>query len=188
MIGRSCRHWCAEYTEHRKVLVVNASQPFSLVACSLHLYATSLGLGRRIETLPKENVSQILKVLWASYFMGDIGITLPKASVLFLYARVFTTNNRFFRYGLWLGHFLNVAWWLAAVGRCAAFCSPIEKYWNPKIPGKCLEPKALYISSALPSVVIDLYILLLPMPIIWILSLKAGRKLLVFGVFLCGYL
>ena len=120
--------------------------------------------------------------------MGDIGLALPKASVLFFYSRVLTTQNRAFKYGLWFGHILNVLWWIASVVRCLIFCTPVDKYWNKAKPGHCRSADALYIASAVPSVAIDLYILLLPLPIIWRLSMKLSRKILVAGVFLSGYL
>lgn len=120
--------------------------------------------------------------------MGDVGLALPKASVLFFYARVLTTQNRAFKYGLWLGHVLNVLWWIASIARCLLFCTPVDKYWNKSKPGYCRSADALYIGSAVPSVVIDLYILLLPLPIIWRLTMKLSRKILVAGVFLSGYL
>lgn len=160
----------------------------SIAACSLHIYAVSLGLGKHIDTLPKQSIEQVLKVLWISYFMGDAGISLPKASVLFIYARVFTTHNRAFRYGLWLGQILNFLSWIAAITRCLLFCTPVDKYWKTNKQGFCRSADALYIGSAVPNVVIDLYILLLPLPILLGLSLKLGRKMLVIGVFVCGYM
>ncbi|KAA6409751.1 MAG: hypothetical protein FRX48_06363 [Lasallia pustulata] len=162
--------------------------PFSIAACSLHIYAISLGLGKHAAKLPHQNIEQMLKVLWASYFMGDAGISLPKASVLFMYSRVFTTRNRAFRYGFWLGQTLNFLAWIAAITRCLLFCTPVDKYWKTNGPGFCRSADSLYIGSAVPNVAIDLYILILPLPILLGLSLKRARKFLIVGVFLCGYL
>lgn len=104
--------------------------------------------------------------------MGDAGISLPKASVLLFYARIFTTLSRPFRYALWIGHTLNFLWWIGAIVRCVLFCSPTQKYWDTEKPGFCRSADALYVGSAVPSVVIDLYILLLPLPIIWTLFMR----------------
>ena len=127
-------------------------------------------------------------MLWASYFMSDIGVTLPKASVLFFYVRIFTTQNKWFRRAVYLAHALNIGWWLSAIARCLLFCDPVHKYWDTKTPGFCRPSNSLYIGSAVPSVAIDLIILLLPLPVISTLSLKFSRKILVSGVFVCGYL
>ena len=115
-------------------------------------------------------------------------MALSKASVLFFYARIFTTQSRLFRYGLWVGHILNFLWWLTSIARCLLFCVPVDKYWNIQKPGFCRSADALYIGSAVPSVVIDAYVLLLPLPIIARLSMKLGRKTLVIVVFICAYL
>lgn len=119
--------------------------------------------------------------------MADLGISLPKASVLFFYARIFTTQNRMFRYGLWLAHTLNLLWWISSIVRCLLFCAPVDKYWHTKKPGSCRGGHGLFIGSAVPSVVIDFFILILPLPMISGLSLKKSRKFLVIGVFICGY-
>ena len=141
-----------------------------------------------MNTLSSSDITQLLKVLWASYFMSDLSVSLSKASVLFFYARVFTTRSRWFRYGLWLGHILVILWWLTSIARCLLFCEPVDKYWNIQKPGFCRSADGLYLSSAVPSVVIDFYILLLPLPIIGGLSMKLGRKILIIAVFICAYL
>ena len=146
-------------------------------------------MGQHVKTISPANLTKLLKVLWASYYMSDLGIMIPKASVLFFYARIFTTQQRWFRAGLWLAHILNVAWWLSAVARCLLFCNPVEKYWEGEaVPGFCRSADALYIGSAVPSVVIDFFVLLLPLPIIARLSMKLGRKAAITGLFICGYL
>lgn len=161
---------------------------FSTASLALQTRAVGLGLGNHIGTLPPQGVKQLLKVLWISYYMSDLGIALAKASCLFFYARTFTTQNRWFRYGLWLGQTLNFLWWLSAVARCLLFCDPVDKYWNVDKPGFCRSADALYIGSAVPSTVIDVFVLLLPLPMIARLSMKLSRKALVAGVFICGYL
>ena len=133
------------------------------------------------------DVKRLLKVLWVSYYMSDLGIALAKASCLLFYARIFTIRSWWFQYGLWLGHTLNFLWLLTCVARCLLFCDPVDKYWDIEKPGFCRRPDALYIANAVASVVIDIYILLLPLPIIAGLSMKLGRKLFVSGVFVCGY-
>ena len=160
----------------------------SIAASALHLNLLQLGLGQHAADVPPETLSQVFKVLWASYWLSDAGLSLSKASVLFFYARVFTTQTRWFKYGLWLAHGLNFCWWLSAVARVLLFCAPVQKYWEFALPGFCRSSESLYIGSAVPSVIIDLFILLLPLPLMSKLSLKLGRKILIIGIFLCGYL
>ncbi|KAL6716059.1 hypothetical protein ACLMJK_007021 [Lecanora helva] len=168
--------------------VIFLTLPLSIAACSLQIAAVNLGLGQHVKTISPANSTQLFKVLWSSYFMSDLALTLSKTSVLLFYARIFSIRSTWFKWGLWLAHTLNFLWWLSSIARCLLFCTPVDKYWNHKKPGHCRGGGALYIGSAVPSVVIDILILLLPLPIIARLSMKASRKALVTGVFVCGYL
>ena len=159
-------------------------QPLSITACALQIYCVHLGLGQHIDDISPKNTEQLLKVLWAAYFFSDAGIALPKASVLLFYQRVLTTQNQWFKCGLWLGHSLNFLWWLSGIARDLVFCDPVYKYWKPETPGSCRSAASLYLGSAIPSVVIDFYILILPLPVLARLSLKFIRKLLIWGYFL----
>ena len=145
-------------------------------------------MGQHVKELAPADIKQLLKVLWASYFMSDLSAGLAKASCLLFYARTFTTQRRWFRYGLWLGHTLNSLWWLTSIARVLLLCSPVERYWDRTKPGYCRSLSALYAGSAIPSVVIDVYVLVLPLPIIVGLSMKTSRKFLVAGAFFCGYM
>ena len=120
--------------------------------------------------------------------MSDLTTFLAKMSALLFYARVLTTQIRWFRYGLWLTQTLNFLWYLSSIARCFLSCVPVDKYWRPGKAGSCRDPNALYLGNVIPAVIIDLLILLLPLPIISRLSMKKSRKVLITGVFICGYL
>ena len=65
----------------------------------------------------------------------------------------------------------------------------MNKYWDGEaVEGYCRSADALYIGSAVPSVVIDFFVLLLPLPIIARLNMKNSRKAMITGLFVCGYL
>ena len=163
-------------------------QPLSITSNSLEIYLISLGFGRHITTIPFSDLEKLLKVLWVDYFLGDACLTLTKASALLFYQRIFTTNSRLFRYSLWLGHTVVFLWEISAIVRCLLLCSPVDKYWMPRKPGFCRSSDAMYIGSAVPSAAIDLYILILPIPMLWNLHMYWSRKLFISGVLLCGYL
>lgn len=44
------------------------------------------------------------------------------------------------------------------------------------------------VGNSIASVIIDLVILIIPLPVLWKLQLKLGKKLLISGVFTGGYL
>ncbi len=56
------------------------------------------------------------------------------------------------------------------------------------IDGHCSNEDTLWLGSVIPSVIIDLIILIMPLPMIWKLQMKLTKKILIMGVFMCGYL
>ncbi|RWA07533.1 hypothetical protein EKO27_g7562 [Xylaria grammica] len=149
----------------------------------------SLGLGRHVDTLPPENVQAALLDLYIAYFVYDFTLFLTKTSALFFYHRVFVRHmhRTWFNYALWIVHFFNVSWLLGIVFGTIFMCDPVAKGYNPNLPGYCSPIGELWIGSAVPSVAIDLFILLLPVPKIWGLEISFAKKSGITVVFALGY-
>ena len=127
------------------------------------------------------------KHLYVAIFFFDSSISLPKLSAIFFYARVFRSNNRQFRINLWIAGALVVGWIVAALFSTAFQCTPIEKAWNPMLPGYCINTYIWYLATAALSVVIDFYILLLPVPMIWTLKTSLRRRIYLLAAFFLTY-
>ncbi|KAI4143736.1 MAG: hypothetical protein LQ340_006891, partial [Diploschistes diacapsis] len=67
-----------------------------------------------------------------------------------------------------------------------ASCTPIEKYYEPNLPGTCISLVAPDIAWGAMSVISDLAIAVLPMPIIWHMKFNKRDKVLLSFVFLVG--
>ena len=65
-------------------------------------------------------------------------------------------------------------------------CTPVEKAWNPTVNGKCINIRAVFISTAVINVFSDFSILLLPLYSIWQLQMPVKRKVGVSAVFCLG--
>ncbi|KAJ5779378.1 hypothetical protein N7457_007098 [Penicillium paradoxum] len=66
-------------------------------------------------------------------------------------------------------------------------CGPIPKYWlEDRIKGSCLDQTAALIADSVISVVSDLIILVLPLPLTWSLQMSRNRKLRVIGLLGAG--
>lgn len=147
----------------------------------------TLGLGKHIQTITPNSEIEQLRALYACYIVYDISISLPKMSALLFYARVFTTQEKRFKYALWFTHFLVIGWVVSVALLGVFLCDPVEKQWKPTIAGHCHPNTVLWLTSAIPSVVIDLILLILPLPMLWQLQMKLSRKILIMAVFVCGY-
>ena len=79
-----------------------------------------------------------------------------------------------FCFGVLLATFLN--------------CRPFAKTWNPLLPGSCGSLQANVLSTSIINFVIDLSIVLLPMPMVWSLQIARSRKYTLTFIFALGVL
>jgi hypothetical protein len=67
-------------------------------------------------------------------------------------------------------------------------CIPHEKIWNPLLPGKCINRKALDTANAGINILSTIFILFLPQRVIWSLGITRRMKVNVSMVFAIGLL
>ena len=163
-------------------------QPFVWTLCALEVYWASLGLGKHINQTHAPP-SQLALVLFIEDFIYNTGLTLIKISVLMFYVRVFGTV-RIYRIIFWIVGAMLTAWGVGINFLALFTCSPIRKSWDSKTPGHCLNTKGRddFVAAAVPNILLDLVLLVLPMPMLWRLHLTTPRKFGLVGVFIAGYL
>lgn len=83
---------------------------------------------------------------------------------------------------------MNVAWLIGILLSVTFMCNPIQKAWDVTLPGTCLNTGELWMGSGLTSLIIDVIILVMPLPMLWKLQIKTMRRIQISGVFVCGYL
>ena len=120
-----------------------------------------------IGTSTPQGIKRGKQLEWTYFLTFDIGISMAKTSALFFYARIFTTHDPKFRWALWTTHAFVVLWLLALIISNVYLCTPTRKYWHYGMPGHCRDNTTAGLSSAIASAIIDLIILLLPMPMLW---------------------
>lgn len=170
-----------------KGCVLNAQQPFGLATTALDLSWTTFGLGKHMVQVSLPNLQKGLQVLWSILWLYAIAIWLSKLSALAFYARVFSPGNRRFRLALWIVGWLACAWIVAVLISLILQCNPPQKAWKQTIPGSCQDPYNWWLASGLSSFILDLIILLLPLPMLWRLQVRPSRKGLIIAIFLSGY-
>lgn len=67
-------------------------------------------------------------------------------------------------------------------------CLPREKFWNPTVPGHCVNLPVVLITGAVINIISDFSILVLSMGKIWQLQMSQKKKLGVSTVFAAGLL
>ena len=157
---------------------------------SINLALVSVGLGRHVSQIVPEEFALSFKYRYAAGHLYHVGITLPKYSAILFYSRVFQCSWRtsaFFRANIMLAAGLVTAWLLFAIPSTIFQCTPMRKAWLPQTPGHCGYANHWLIGSTISSVLIDVHIMLLPVPVLWSLHTGRPRKLILIGFFFCAY-
>ncbi|KAI0551569.1 hypothetical protein F4679DRAFT_131366 [Xylaria curta] len=147
------------------------------------------GFGRHIYTLSDDEILLYSTLQFVDDFIFDTALTVTKFSGLLFLSRVFPwrANSKWFNIALWTCYFLNTGWLIGAYFGTIFFCNPVQKGWNPFLEGTCGETLDLFLGSAIPSVIIDFFILLTPLPKVLRLHTNLKRKIGLLIVFILGY-
>jgi len=113
-------------------------------------------------------------------------LALIKLSILAWYRRVFV--NR----GVQIATKACIAfvslWLVANTLQIFLICRPLEKLWNPLVPGHCGNQKVGYVAIGVFNLVTDVVILLLPISTVWKLPVRTASKIGLTFVFTLGLL
>ena len=158
-----------------------------LVVSSTVLQWVTDGLGRHIRQLSPEKTAPGIKYLFVATPIFDLGISLPKYSAILFYTRIFRLNSTLYRINVRIVLGLVTAWVLLSIPSTLFQCTPIRKVWIPLTPGDCSNVHHWLVGSATANVLIDCYIMLLPLPVLWTLHVGRSRKIVLIGFFFCAY-
>ncbi|OTB16523.1 hypothetical protein K445DRAFT_311779 [Daldinia sp. EC12] len=160
-----------------------------LLSCSFTVVLgiqTTWGLGmKNIEEIPKQNVQtfQILELAGSPlYILGVLGF---KLSLLVSYFRF--APNRAYKYGI-TGVIVscilfNVACLIVQLDPC----QPIQKKWDPTIPGTCVNLVPFYQTSSGMAIVFDFAVMFLPFPLLIRTKIQTRKKVVLLGLFALGF-
>lgn len=66
-------------------------------------------------------------------------------------------------------------------------CRPIQYGWNKSIHGVCGIQQLGFLLTGIVNIIIDVFIVLLPMPMLWGLQMPLTRKVAISGIFGMGF-
>ena len=81
---------------------------------------------------------------------------------------------------------INVLFYTAVMFVAIFVCTPRQKFWNPTIPGHCLNIKTVNIIGSVINSASDLTLMLLPIACVFQLQMTLKRKLGISAVFAAG--
>ncbi|XXH01708.1 hypothetical protein Hte_008069 [Hypoxylon texense] len=147
---------------------------------------TRHGLGAHLWDLSDEESIKFWKLFYIMSITYNLSLMLIKFTLFFQYYRLIqeVPHYRIF----YIVIMVAVTGWVVAQEFVLIFsCTPIASYWDHSIPGTCLDSLLIGWMNAIGNIVTDLIVLILPIPVVWRLNLKRGRKWAVLGIFALGF-
>ena len=109
-------------------------------------------------------------------------MTLIRSSVVTLYIRIFRTRP--FRLVCYAVLILNVQFSIAAILAEYLICNPITCRFDYTIPCRsCGDQGVLNLFAGISNMLLDIIVVILPMPMLWGLQMVVSKKLMLSGVF-----
>lgn len=81
---------------------------------------------------------------------------------------------------------LVALWGVGIFITCASQCRPLAGFWDPRIDAACIDMRLFFNVNQVFNVVTEIFLLVLPFPIIRKLKQTRRTKLALSGVFLLG--
>ncbi|KAF2875851.1 hypothetical protein BDV95DRAFT_591276 [Massariosphaeria phaeospora] len=170
-----------------------AAEDWTIVAAQIAVYGMATcailaivlgGLGHHAATQP-EKVSQFLKILVAMQVFYGTTLGLIKVSICLFYNRIFPLRG--FRQYSWLVIALITAWSVMVFLSAFLLCRPLAFNWDQTIPGgKCANQPAAFVAIGVLDLIVDVMVLMLPMPLLWNLKVSLPNKVALFAIFGVG--
>ncbi|GJD02198.1 CFEM domain-containing protein [Colletotrichum higginsianum] len=116
-------------------------------------------------------------------------IDMIKASILFMYLRIFHLPDEKIRVALWITMGINILSGLSFIFVGLFQCQPISlawTFWTGEATGKCVDIVLLALSHAGINIALDLWMLILPATQIWGMNLAVRKKVAIMAMFSLG--
>jgi len=114
-----------------------------------------------------------------------LSLTAAKQSILLLYARIFAVDNKF-SVGIKIVAVLNILWMIAAMLGLILQCRPVQKAWDPLLPGKCFSYAKFMVAIEVPNSLLDFVMMALPISMLRTLRIGMREKIILVLIFAMG--
>jgi len=164
--------------------LVTVAWVFSVALLVTIAIQAEYGMGLHYQQISTSDIVNFQKAFWASLWTYNICLTSTKLSILFQYLRIFITPRFQLACKCMVGVITVYGLW--TVFGTMFVCWPIPHFWDPSIPGNCMNEWHIYYANAGLSIGTDLLTILLPMPVLKNLRLPLRQRLALMMVFAIG--
>ncbi|KAF2011828.1 hypothetical protein BU24DRAFT_425657 [Aaosphaeria arxii CBS 175.79] len=148
----------------------------STIYSSLCLALGPLGIGIHAWNISPTKFQRFNKVGYVIEVLNGPAIFTTKLAILLLLIRIFRIKKRFVLFVSVFSAVLGL-YYIATTLVVTFICNPVPKFWDQKRPGKCLNTNVIFICNCVVSLVTDVMILVLPLPVIWSLNMTLKQKI-----------
>ncbi|KAL6718754.1 hypothetical protein ACLMJK_002988 [Lecanora helva] len=143
------------------------------------------GVGKHIESTGPEGIRHFFLSLFVCEIFYTLTLCFTKCSILLFYLRIFGRTN--IRISLVILALIIAGWTIVVIAATIFQCNPVQGFWDKSINPTCsVNVYAFFIGNAVPNIVTDWALLLLPIPYIWRLHQSKAQKIALSGVFGLG--
>lgn len=149
-----------------------------------------LGLGKDVWTLSFDTITAFVKWFYVIEVLYFFNVAMLKLSLLFFFLRIFPAKP--IKRLLWATIAFDIAFGITFIIAAIFQCTPIRVYWEKwdgeHVNGKCVNVNALGWANAVISIVLDIWMLALPLWQVLQLKLAWKKKVSVAMMFFVGTL
>ncbi|KAL4935401.1 hypothetical protein BDV06DRAFT_217461 [Aspergillus oleicola] len=162
------------------------SSLLGMAYAGLAVAQTRWGLGLHSEYVPPANIKPFGKMQYAGGPIYTLALLGFKISLLTSYLRIggFVHSYRMVIHAAIIACVVNQVIFTIVL---SVGCRPVAKQWDQSIPGTCINTVASYYGLAGTSLIFDVIIIALPLPILARLKLKMRQKVLLGVLFGLGF-
>ncbi|KAK4131566.1 hypothetical protein BT67DRAFT_444614 [Trichocladium antarcticum] len=167
--------------------LATVSMVFALIYSILCIVQTKYGLGLPLALRPKANLIPYTRTNYAGRPIYQLGISFFKVALLISYQRLFKgTHHVIYRRVVWTAMVAVVAGHLGCALTLILACTPVKKSWNPLMEGKCLAAGPSFTAYAVVTIISDVVVVIIPIPVLLKLKVNTGKKVGLIVIFLLG--
>ncbi|KAI1466436.1 uncharacterized protein F4812DRAFT_465710 [Daldinia caldariorum] len=144
------------------------------------------GMGSPMETISIGDKEALLRTTFAIELLYYSVITCVKSSIVFMYHRIAVTNS--FKNLCKGTNSLLAIFYIVCIGVVVGQCRPLQKAWDLSrlVQGSCINTTAFFYFTSVFGIILDLWILMIPIRPLKHLQISKRSRHILYGVFGAG--
>ncbi|CAJ0547958.1 Ff.00g047120.m01.CDS01 [Fusarium sp. VM40] len=167
-------------------LILSYILAVTTVAFCIHMFAHGAG-GVHAWEIPIETVNIYVKDVYLSACIYVLCGSFAKLALLIFYLRL--SPQRWFKWAVWTAITIICIYTVILFCLVLFACKPMAMNWDITVTdGVCINQTKTYIATAAVNIISDLFLFVLPLPMVFQLQLPAKQKIGLMGIFTIGSL